>query len=612
MTTSTCRLVLLPEKRSCEVPAGTTLREALARLDVEVTVPCGGEGTCGKCRVETRGDVTPLTSNERSLLDPAQLEEGIRLACQACLCGDVQVAVPASSRPPEMRILPGGVARRIQVEPAVFKKPVHLSPQTLEEPYARLEHLRRCGDLRADLRADLELLQRLPPLLEAGEGPVTAVLREDLLLDVEPGDTSDRCFGLALDLGTTTVVASLVDLQSGRELAHAATVNLQTRFGHDVIGRINVTLEQEDGLHQLQQAARNSLEDVIAQVLEKARIDRREVYEATLVGNATMMHLFLGISPASLGRLPYIATVGHALVAPAGQLGLDLHPAARLYVLPNIAGFVGADTVGAVLAANLDEDDGRIRLLTDIGTNCEIVLRLGERLLVTSTPAGPAFEGARISCGMYAAPGAIEKVRIDDQVHCRTIGGEAPRGLCGSGLVDASAELLRTGLVDFTGRLLAPEEMDGGLSPALQDRLIEREDGMAFVLATPDGDAPIVLTQRDVRELQLAKAAIRTGVDLLLEHAGLRAVDLDEFCIAGGFGSYIDKSNAMRLGLIPELPEENLSFIGNGALVGARLALLSRTLRRRGAQVARQAEHLQLAGTPDFQTRFSEAMLFDS
>ena len=610
MASSTCQLVLLPEKRSCEVPPGTTLQDALTLLDVDLIVPCGGEGTCGKCRVEASGEISPLTSSERALLSPEQLEGDIRLACQARLSGQVQVSVPASSRPPDMRILPGGTMRQIQAEPAVLKKVIQPTPQTLDDPHARLEHLRRCGDLRADLQAGIDLLRRLPDILDSAEGEVTAVLRDDLLLDVEAGDTSDRCFGLALDLGTTTVVASLADLQSGHELAHAVTVNRQTSFGHDVVGRINATLEQEDGLERLQQAARDSLEDVIAQVLEKSGVDRSEIYEATLVGNATMTHLFLGIDPASLGKLPYVATVGDAVVEPARLLGLDLHPAARLYVLPNIAGFVGADTVGAILAAGLDEDDGRIRLLADIGTNCEIALRLKDRLLVTSTPAGPAFEGARITCGMYAAAGAIEKVSIDGDVSCKTIGEETPRGLCGSGLVDASAELLRVGIVDSTGRMLPLEELDGGLNANLRSRLIEVENGMAFVLAAPDPDSPIVLTQRDVRELQLAKGAIRSGVDLLLEQAGLSVDDLDEFCIAGGFGSYIDKANAMRLGLIPELPEEKLNFIGNGALVGARLALLSRTLRRRGDQVARQSEHLQLADTPDFQMRFSEAMMF--
>jgi uncharacterized 2Fe-2S/4Fe-4S cluster protein (DUF4445 family) len=610
MTETSCLLCLQPEGRTCTVPAGTTVEEALHRLGARLVAPCGGEGTCGKCRVQAAGELTSPTPSERALLSSEELENGVRLACQARLNGRVEVSVPAGSLAPEMRILLDGTIRQVPLEPSTSKKVVRQTPQTLSEPYARLEHLRRCGDLRADVRADLDLLRRLPAVLDTAGDTVTVTLWEDLLLDVEPGERADRCFGVALDLGTTTVVASLVDLASGREVAHAATVNQQTRFGHDVVSRINATLEREDGLAEVQEAARASLDRVIAEVLERSGVQRREVCEATLVGNATMMHLALGIAPGSLGRMPYVATVGDPVVILAAELGLELHPAARLYVLPNIAGFVGADTVAAILAAHLDEDDGRIRLLADIGTNCELALRLGDRLLVTSTPAGPAFEGARIACGMYAAPGAIEKVRIDGQVTCRTIGGQPPRGLCGSGLVDASAELLRTGLVDVTGRLLPPDELDNGLEPALRERLLEGDGGVSFLLARAESGDPVVITQRDLRELQLAKAAIRSGIDLLLEHAGVELPALDELCLAGGFGNYIDKENAMRLGLIPELPLEKLNFIGNGALVGARLTLLSRSLRRKGHQVARQAEHLQLAHTPDFQMRFSEAMLF--
>lgn len=611
MASSTCRVVLLPEARTCKVPPGTHLREALELLAVNVTVPCGGEGTCGKCRVEALGGLMPPTPGERALLEPDQLRAGVRLACQARVNGDVQVSVPAASMPPQMRIVVDGTGRQVEAEPAVVKKLVPFPPQTLSEPYARLEHLRRCGGLRHDLRTELGLLQRLPAVLDSADGQVTAVIRDGLLLDVEAGDSTGQCLGVALDLGTTTVVASLVDLATGQELASAATVNQQIRFGHDVVSRINVTIEQASGLAQVQAAARESLTTVIAQVIEKAGVDPRAVYEATLVGNATMMHLFLGIAPASLGHLPYVATVGDPVVVLASDLGLDLHPAARLYVLPNIAGFVGADTVGAILAAGLDEDDGRVRLLADIGTNCEIALRLRDRLLVTSTPAGPAFEGAKIACGMYAAPGAIESVVIDGQVSCRTIGGQSPRGLCGSGLVDASAELLRLGIIDPTGRMLGPDEVDGDLAAPIRQRLTARDDGNAFALTAVEAAPAVVLTQRDVRELQLAKAAIRSGIDLLLEHAGLKVEDLDELCLAGGFGSYIDKANAMHLGLIPPMPTDKLSYIGNGALVGARLALLSSALRRRGDQVARRAEHLQLAHTPDFQMRFSEAMLFE-
>jgi len=530
--------------------------------------------------------------------------------------------VPAASRASAIRVLPGGTRRQIQLTPWVRKQVVDLGRQTMEGAHSRLEHLRQCGDLRADLKVDVELLRRLPELIHYDVGQVTAVLGDGHLLEVEPGDTAEACYGLALDLGTTTVVANLVDLNNGRTVGHGVTGNRQSSEGHDVIARINVALEEEGGVARMRGLALQSLEEAISQVLEREGVDRGLVYDATLVGNATMMHLCLGVSAASLGRLPYAAVFGDAVELSAPALGLELNPTARVHVLPNIAGFVGADTVGALLAAGFDEDDGRVRVLADIGTNCELALRRGNELIVTSTPAGPAFEGARISCGMYAVDGAIEAVRIrrpgeeggastDGPVECKVIGNTQPRGLCGSALVDAVAQMLRCGVVDETGRILGHDELGDEVPEALRRHVIEKDGDLSFALAWDGDGAPIALTQRDLRELQLAKAAIRSGIDLLLEKGGVSADEVDEFCIAGGFGNYLDRENAIGLGLIPPLPLGKIRYIGNGALMGANLALLSQRLRRRAMQIARQAEHLQIAGTPDFQMRFGEAMLFE-
>ena len=610
-----CRVGLSPEGIETEVPSGTLLLDAVAQMGVQITAPCGGGGTCGKCRVEVlSGDgVEAPLAGEQALLTQAQRDGGVRLACVArTLAGALELSVPAASRAAQLRILPAGVRRQVTLEPAVRKVAVALDKQTLEEPHARLDELRRAGDLRADLRADLALLRRLPELLPYEAEIVTAVMRDGDLLEVEPGDTSQHCFGLALDLGTTTVVAALVDLVSGKTLGHGVSVNLQSEFGHDVIARIQLCLEQEDGLDKLRAAALRSLQQAIDQVLENEGVERSQVYEATLVGNTTMAHLCLGISPASMGTLPYAATVGDAVDAAASEIGLSLHPRARVYVMPNIGAFVGADTVGAVLATGMDEAvDGGVQLLADIGTNCELALRRGERLLVTSTPAGPAFEGARISCGMYAVPGAIESVHLDGDgatVECKVIGGGAAAGLCGSGLVDAAAELLRLGLMDETGRLLGPDECDHPLTA----HVAETDDQLGFVLAETEAGEKIVLTQRDLRELQLAKGAIRSAIDILLDKAGVAVDEVDEFCIAGGFGSYLDSGSAMRLGLIPTVPTERIRYVGNGALVGACLALVSNDMRRRGDLLPSHAEHLQIAGTPDFQMRFSEAMMFEA
>jgi len=606
----TRKVTLLPEGKTFEVLAQTTVMEAVAQAGVTVTAPCGREGGCGKCRVEVTSGVAPPSGVEREALTAAQLASGVRLSCQARVVGDASVTVPAASRAADMRVLLGGVSRGVPFEPNVVKTAAELPEQTLENPVAKLEHLRRTMDLRADLRADLGLLRRMPGALEASGGRVTAVACGDRLIALEAGDTSGRGFGVALDLGTTTVVGALVDLTTGKGLGMASAVNRQTAYGHDVIGRINMTVEQADGLETLRRAALETLNFVVERLTQEAGVSREEVYEATVVGNATMVHLLLGVPPRFLGRLPYVAVVGDAVDLRAQEAGLGIHPDGRVYVLRNIARFVGADTVGAILASGLDEDDGRVRMMADIGTNCEIALRVDHRLIVCSTPAGPAFEGARIACGMYAAPGAIEEVKIDGDVRVKVIGGGAPRGLCGSGLVDVGAELLRAGVVDETGRMLGLGELDGRVSPALRQRVMEEASGLAFRVANGEGGEAIRLTQRDIRELQLAKGAIRTGIDLLLERAGLGVGDLDELCLAGGFGNYIDKRNAIRLGLIPDLPLERLRFIGNGALAGARMALVSTAMRRRGEGVAREAEHLQIAGTPDFQMRFSEAMLF--
>lgn len=613
------------EGTTCQVAIGATLQEAVARLGVELNAPCGGEGTCGKCRVQVLdGGVEALLPEERALMTAEQVEAGLRLGCRARVTGDTRISVPAGSRTSSIRVLPGGSRRHVDLSPSVTKLAIDLGEQTLDEAHSRLEQLRQRGDLRADLQVDLDLLRRLPDLIHYEAGQVTAVIGDGHLLDVEPGDTADACYGLALDLGTTTVVANLVDLNSGKTLGHGVTGNRQSSEGHDVIARINVTVEEEGGLERMQALALQSLAEAIDQVLEREAVERRQVYDVTLVGNATMMHLALGVSAVSLGRLPYAAVFGDAVEVSAPELGLELNPAARVHVLPNIAGFVGADTVGAILAAGFDEDDGRVRVLADIGTNCEMALRRGAELIVTSAAAGPAFEGARISCGMYAVDGAIEAVRIrrpdeegsaeagmaDSAVECKVIGNTEPRGLCGSALVDVVAEMLRAGVVDETGRILGPDELDAAVPASLRRHIIETDGDLSFAMAWAGDGTPIALSQRDVRELQLAKAAICSGIELLLEQGGVSIDDVDEFCIAGGFGNYLDKENAIRLGLIPALPLDKLRYIGNGALVGANLALLSRALRRRGMQVARQAHHLQIAGTPDFQMRFSEAMLF--
>jgi len=518
-----------------------------------------------------------------------------------------------------MRILLGGASRKVVLEPSVVKRFVQLPSQALGGAVSEIELLRNTLDLRADLRAEPAILRELSLILHSANRGLTVIACDDRIIALEPGDTIDSVYGLALDVGTTTVVGVLMDISTGKDLAVASAVNGQTRYGHDVIARIKHSIEIDDGLAALQDAVKDTVNRIIMEVAFVANISPAEIYETTVVGNTTMSHLLLGISPRSLGHLPYVPVFSAALNVSAAELGFKVNPKANVHVLPNIAGFVGADTVGAILAAGFDEPDGRTRMLADIGTNCEIVLRHGDALYACSTPAGPAFEGAKIRHGMYAGDGAIEQIHLEEgdnplnEGDCtyKVIGHKAPQGLCGSGLVDIGAELLRVGIVDLTGRMLPPEELPEELPQALKNRVIERDGQIQFVIAMAENGEPITLTQRDMRELQLAKAAIRTGIEVLLQHTGLSIDALDELCIAGGFGSYLNKDNAIRLGLIPDLPRNRIRIIGNAAIGGAKLALISQEMRRRAETVARQTRHLQIAETPDFQTQFMEAMLFE-
>ncbi|MFQ6042124.1 MAG: ASKHA domain-containing protein, partial [Candidatus Poribacteria bacterium] len=616
-------LKIQPENKKLLMPADTTLLEAITEAGISITAACGGKASCGKCRIIIEDGNLPLpTDAELSILTEEQLRSGMRLACRTKLNGDMVITIPDTSRSLEIQILMGGASHPVELSPNVSKYYVELPTQTLTEAVSLFDHLCRRLNLRADaslrsgqaLRADLALLQRLPNVLRAWNNKLTAVVCADKLIALEQGDTTRRCYGIALDVGTTTIVGALIDLTTGEDVATTSMVNPQSQYGHDVISRINFAIEGEHGLDELQLSVIGAINQLIASLIKSSKVKSDEIYEMTVVGNSTMFHLLLGINPRSLGTMPYVPAVSHSVDVNAAELGiLQVNPAADVHVLPNIAGFIGADSVGAILAANFDKaEDDSIKIMADMGTNCEIILRKDDQLLACSAAAGPAFEGAKIKNGMYAAPGAIESVSLNDDCEYKTIGGSEPKGICGSGLVDLGAELLRVGIVDATGRMLAPDELNDKISPHLRKRIVKNETDeiLEFVIANSGNNEPITLTQRDVRELQLAKAAIRTGIEVLLRQAELQLDDVDELYVAGGFGNYINKENAIRLGLIPAMPLERIKFIGNAAFIGAKMSLISRDIRGRADKVARSVQHLQIADTPDFQTLYMESMMF--
>jgi len=610
------RITFQPHGRGVFVLPGTKLLEAAARAGMTIETPCGGTGTCGKCRVQlTEGAPSP-TDADRAVFSGAQIGDGWRLACQTAVGAETVVFVPSTSRfADEHQIFTEaqeGAAE--EVLPAVRKVYVELTGPSLDDNAADLIRLEQAV---GPLKADLPVLRKLPAALRKDGFRGTAVLTDHHLIDFEPGDTTARCFGVAADVGTTTLVASLMDLASGEELAIASGINPQVDFGDDVLSRIQRCNESPGSLEELRVAVAEAVGGLIGELAGQAGADRHDICRIAIAGNTTMEHLLCGIDVTQLGQVPFTPACGRGLVLPAADLGIRIHPRADAYVFPVIGGFVGGDTVAGILAAKLAEAPEPV-LMVDIGTNGEIVVARDGELWAASTAAGPAFEGARISCGMRATAGAIEKVVFDDDdVRINVIGNAEPVGLCGSGLIDLAAELLTAGMLSPDGRLLGPDELPESLPEAIRSRAVADEQGHpAFLLAgdadaDADGEKRITLTQRDVRELQLAAGAIRAGVKILLRQAGLTTGDLAHVLVAGGFGSFIRRSKAQRIGLLPtDVDRRRITYIGNASLNGAKWALLSTRAHKHAEQLARQTKHVQLSQDPDFQKEFAEAMFF--
>lgn len=600
-----------PGQRTVYVLPGTRLVEAAAVAGLPLEQPCGGAGKCGKCRVRVLEGASAPTSAEAKVLSAEELGCGTRLGCQTAVQRPMTVEVPETSRLGTQHILTSAEPSAPRAfDPAVRKVYLELTKPQRGDDAADLIRLEK---QLGPVRAGLQVLRILPARLREAKFRGTAVLVGDELVDFEPGDTCPRCYGVAVDLGTTTLAAALVDLVEADDLALAAQLNPQTRLGDDVLSRIAYATEKSGGVSDLQTLVLGALNELLARLVDQAGVRPEEIYEVTIAGNTTMQQLCCGLDPQWLGRVPFVPVVGRGLQVAAAELRLHIHPRGKVYLMPLIGGFVGGDTTAGILVTALAARPGPAMLI-DIGTNGEIVLAAEGRLWAASTAAGPAFEGARISCGMRAAPGAIDKVVMDGRLRINTIGGQPPAGLCGSGLIDVIAELLRHGLLTPQGRFARPEELPAHLPAELVQRLVVRDGRAVFVLAPAEQAAngkDLLLTQYDVRETQLAIGAIRAGTTILLRRAGLKAQDLQAVLLAGGFGTFLRRSNAQRIGLLPpEVEHERILFQGNTSLAGARLVLLSRAARRQAEQLARRVEHVDLSSDPDFHTTFAEAMLF--
>jgi uncharacterized 2Fe-2S/4Fe-4S cluster protein (DUF4445 family) len=592
------------------VPPGVNLFDAASWNAVPIDSTCGGHGTCKKCRVQILEGETPISSLDIRAFTPTELKEGWRLACRAVATTDLAVEVPPMVTRPKAATV--GVGRQVILRPSLQKRYLEMEEPTLEDQASDLERvLREIDDL--DVTVSLEVLRDLGTTLRKAEFKVTAVVSDDELIAVEPGDTTESRHGMAFDLGTTTVVATLLDLATGTPVAVSSMLNKQQPFGADVITRISATMLDPDALGRLRDRAQETLAELALEVCEKGGVAPEDVYEVALAGNATMTQLVLGMDPEPLGVAPFIMSTRSFARLRACDLGLALHPRATAYLFPALGAYVGGDIVAGILATGMTRDK-RIRLFIDVGTNCEIVLGSAERVLTTAAPAGPAFEAAQIKCGMRAAEGAIETIKIDNgELKVGVIGDVAAQGLCGSGLVDACAELAREGFIDESGRYLA-DEAARELSPALADRLVMRGQERVFVLAWKgepgDVEDSVFLSQRDVRELQFAKAAIATGWKILVDELGIDVSDISQVLLAGSFGSYLSPASAVRIGLVPRLPVARIIAAGNVAGEGAKMVLLSAQERAQAMAVLEEVEYVELSGREDFQDMFVDLLKF--
>ena len=607
-------------RRTLTVAPGTTILKAAHAGGVDITATCGGRGRCTSCRVKFLvGLPPPPTIMDEVQLGDDLVREGYRLACQCVLheAVTVQPAPPLDERAFQILGAGPGVRElgRVTLDSGIAKQVVKVTlPREEHHQTSDLEQLLEAvGLTTADVGP--AVVQGLPSALRDDPAGVTVTTfaaggGRQRILSVERGDTAAMKFGLAIDIGTTSVVTTLVELESGEQLGSVSSLNPQAVFGGDLMSRIAFAQFNPGNLRKLHTRIVGLLNQHIAQICNDSGVLAKWIYKVVVVGNTCMHHILLGIDPSHVGLAPYAPVMRHALTLSARELFLKVAPEARVCLLPLVAGFVGADAVGVALATRIYES-AEIRIAVDIGTNGEVLLGSRERLWACSAPAGPALEGAQIRHGMRGALGAIDRVRVDDDIHVHTIGEADALGICGSGIIDLLAGLLDGGVIDWTG-LIQVDARDS-LPPKLGERIVMRgEERQVIVLRPGEAGArqEIVLTQDDVRQVQLAKGAIASGVMMLQHVAGVPSDTVAELMLAGGFGNYVSIESALRIGLIPPLPRERIRYVGNAASLGAQLCLVSETERARAEAVAGRIEHVSLAAHPDFEEIFVDCMNF--
>jgi uncharacterized 2Fe-2S/4Fe-4S cluster protein (DUF4445 family) len=586
---------------------GMNLLEFLQKNSIIIDSPCGGNGRCGKCRVKIKGHTQPPSEKEAGLLGENAINKGFRLACYIKIESDIEVIVDAVSTEASIKI--DGRQRDIEFLPVVEKKHVQLDKPDIDDQISDLDRvLAASGGMTADDFPDF--LKKLPEVLRKNNYSVTLAGMGGKLAAVEPGDTTKKIFGIAVDIGTTTVAAYLYSLSSGEKIDVHSVLNPQKKYGADVISRIEYAMRSEEARKAMTKTIVDCVNEMTSVLAQRNKIQVYDIYSCVFAGNTTMTHFLMGLDARNIAVSPFIPVTTRLHIAKAVSLGIEINPFGSAVILPCVAGYIGADTVAAVLSSGLYESDG-ISLLLDIGTNGEIVLGCKDWMYSCSTAAGPAFEGANIKNGVGGIKGAIDRVFFDEGFGYTTIQNTAPVGVCGSGLVDAIAGMYDTGVVDETGRI-ADDDEALELPGYLSERIVEIDGMRAFLLAAANEtaiDSDVAITQKDIRELQNAKAAIAAGVRVLVKRSGIELDDIEKVYLAGGFGSYIDIDATLTIGLLPSELEGRIEAIGNAAGQGAVEALLSEKMLEETKKIRERIKYIELSSSADFTGIYIDSMI---
>ncbi|WP_434796683.1 ASKHA domain-containing protein [Terrisporobacter vanillatitrophus] len=577
------------------------LLDVLKTNDITIENSCNGKGKCGKCKVKIISKNIPCSSQDTKHISKEKLDEGYRLSCTLKINNDLEIIIPSSKD--DMKVLIDGIEEKLEVDPIIKKEDLTIGEPSLDDQ--RSSHKRLMDSLNINnLEVDIKFLAKVEEILKNENYKVTATIYDNKLLDLQGQDKSNGSFGLAIDIGTTTIAMYMINLVTGEDVGVISQVNKQRNYGADIISRINFTMEKDDGLDCLQKSIITQLNNMIDILCENNNVKHEHIYNGVIVGNTTMIHLLLGLPCKSIALAPYIPVTTEELNIESTKLGIKIN--GIISIVPGIASYVGSDIVSGILSSNLMNND-KYSLLLDLGTNGEMAIGNKEKIITCSTAAGPAFEGTNIKYGIGGVKGAICKVDLGKDRIYETIGDVNPIGICGSGVLDIVAQILKYNIMDETGRLLDEEEID---DEKLKLRFVDNSM-KEFILAQNEDKDLISITQKDIREVQLAKAAISAGIDILLKEANLTFDDIENVYIGGGFGNFMNVQSCLEIGMIPKELKGKIMSIGNCAGFGAKKILLSQGQRKKANEIIDKCTYIELSKRQDFQEYFVDGMIFE-